>query len=97
MSSTLWRQREEYCARVIQNAYRKYIEKGGGFTGGEAAAAPAATAPEENAEPATEEQEEMKEEVAILIEDETKPEESGQEVVSQSKAPSTESVKPEEP
>lgn len=24
MSSTLWRQREEYCAKVIQNAYKKY-------------------------------------------------------------------------
>ncbi len=24
VSSTLWRQREEYCARVIQNAYKKF-------------------------------------------------------------------------
>lgn len=24
VSSTLWRQREEYCARVIQNAWKKY-------------------------------------------------------------------------
>lgn len=24
VSSTLWRQREEYCARIIQNAWRKY-------------------------------------------------------------------------
>lgn len=24
VSSTLWRQREEYCAMVIQNAYKKY-------------------------------------------------------------------------
>lgn len=27
ISSTLWRQREEYCARVIQNAWRKYKQR----------------------------------------------------------------------
>lgn len=27
VSSTLWRQREEYCARIIQNAYKKYKAK----------------------------------------------------------------------
>ncbi|XP_077514049.1 sodium voltage-gated channel paralytic isoform X6 [Amblyomma americanum] len=32
VSSTLWRQREEYCARVIQRAWRRY--KGGGGVGG---------------------------------------------------------------
>ncbi|XP_042144936.1 sodium channel protein para [Ixodes scapularis] len=31
VSSTLWRQREEYCARVIQRAWRRY--KGGGDVG----------------------------------------------------------------
>ncbi|XP_037512028.2 sodium channel protein para isoform X2 [Rhipicephalus sanguineus] len=33
VSSTLWRQREEYCARVIQRAWRRY--KGGGGVGGD--------------------------------------------------------------
>ncbi|KAL1421885.1 hypothetical protein MTO96_022598 [Rhipicephalus appendiculatus] len=36
VSSTLWRQREEYCARVIQRAWRRY--KGGGGVGGDDAA-----------------------------------------------------------
>nr|XP_054933091.1 sodium channel protein para-like isoform X3 [Dermacentor andersoni] len=35
VSSTLWRQREEYCARVIQRAWRRY--KGGGGGGDDAA------------------------------------------------------------
>ncbi|XP_055537078.1 sodium channel protein para isoform X39 [Wyeomyia smithii] len=34
VSSTLWRQREEYCARVIQHAWRKHKERqSGGATG----------------------------------------------------------------
>ncbi|XP_017850718.1 sodium channel protein para isoform X47 [Drosophila busckii] len=41
VSSTLWRQREEYCARLIQHAWRKH-KSGEGFTGGSAAAAAAA-------------------------------------------------------
>ncbi|XP_030244880.1 sodium channel protein para isoform X6 [Drosophila navojoa] len=37
VSSTLWRQREEYCARLIQHAWRKHkarVESGGGGVGG---------------------------------------------------------------
>lgn len=30
VSSTLWRQREEYCARLIQNAWRKHKQQRGG-------------------------------------------------------------------
>lgn len=33
VSSTLWRQREEYCARVIQQAWRSYKGRGGGGVG----------------------------------------------------------------
>ncbi|XP_057653296.1 sodium channel protein para isoform X3 [Diorhabda carinulata] len=32
VSSTLWRQREEYCARLIQNAWRKHKRNRGGAT-----------------------------------------------------------------
>ncbi|KAJ8937407.1 hypothetical protein NQ314_011893, partial [Rhamnusium bicolor] len=32
VSSTLWRQREEYCARLIQNAWRKHKRNCGGAT-----------------------------------------------------------------
>ncbi|KAJ8923861.1 hypothetical protein NQ315_010443 [Exocentrus adspersus] len=32
VSSTLWRQREEYCARLIQNAWRKHKRNRGGVT-----------------------------------------------------------------
>jgi voltage-gated sodium channel type II alpha len=35
VSSTLWRQREEYCARLIQNAWRRHREKPRGSTDGE--------------------------------------------------------------
>ncbi|XP_077555665.1 sodium voltage-gated channel paralytic isoform X7 [Haemaphysalis longicornis] len=35
VSSTLWRQREEYCARVIQRAWRRYKGGGGGDSGGD--------------------------------------------------------------
>ncbi|KAL3289573.1 hypothetical protein HHI36_022987 [Cryptolaemus montrouzieri] len=33
VSSTLWRQREEYCARLIQNAWRKHKHPGDGSLG----------------------------------------------------------------
>ncbi|XP_043866565.1 sodium channel protein para isoform X43 [Drosophila mojavensis] len=39
VSSTLWRQREEYCARLIQHAWRKHkarVESGGGGGGNDA-------------------------------------------------------------
>lgn len=35
VSSTLWRQREEYCARVIQHAWRKHKERQAGGGGGD--------------------------------------------------------------
>ncbi|XP_055621144.1 sodium channel protein para isoform X24 [Toxorhynchites rutilus septentrionalis] len=35
VSSTLWRQREEYCARLIQHAWRKHKERQGGGGGGD--------------------------------------------------------------
>ncbi|KAH8236784.1 hypothetical protein KR026_010901 [Drosophila bipectinata] len=34
VSSTLWRQREEYCARLIQHAWRKHKARGEGGSGG---------------------------------------------------------------
>lgn len=34
VSSTLWRQREEYCARLIQHAWRNFKERGGVGGGG---------------------------------------------------------------
>ncbi|XP_043065516.1 sodium channel protein para isoform X30 [Drosophila ficusphila] len=34
VSSTLWRQREEYCARLIQHAWRKHKARGSGGDGG---------------------------------------------------------------
>lgn len=35
VSSTLWRQREEYCARLIQHAWRKHKARGEGGGGGD--------------------------------------------------------------
>ncbi|XP_035912760.1 sodium channel protein para isoform X28 [Anopheles stephensi] len=34
VSSTLWRQREEYCARLIQHAWKRYKQRHGGGTDG---------------------------------------------------------------
>uniref|UniRef100_A0AAG5DSR0 Sodium channel protein n=1 Tax=Anopheles atroparvus TaxID=41427 RepID=A0AAG5DSR0_ANOAO len=34
VSSTLWRQREEYCARLIQHAWKRYKQRRGGGTDG---------------------------------------------------------------